>query len=57
MDCAANMGVVIGFGGHVRCLVAETHERKFRDLVPRYRAISATIAEKYSSGKVSLKWI
>ncbi|MFA9231372.1 MAG: FkbM family methyltransferase [Microgenomates group bacterium] len=42
---------------HVRCLVAETHERKFRDLVPRYKAIRAIVAKKYSTSKVNLEWI
>lgn len=42
---------------HVRVLVAETHERKFRDLRPRYRDLRATFAEKYDPNRVSLDWI
>ena len=41
----------------VRCLVAETHERKFRDLRPRYRALRDTLAAAYPPGKVNLDWI
>ena len=42
---------------HVRVLVAETHERKFRDLRPRYRALRKTFSEKYDPNRVSLDWI
>ena len=42
---------------HVRCLVAETHERKFRDLKDRYKAIRTSFAAKYPSGRVNLDWI
>ena len=42
---------------HVRVLVAETHERKFRDLRPRYRDLRKTFAEKYDPNRVSLDWI
>ncbi len=42
---------------HVRCLVAETHERKFRDLRDRYKAIRESFATKYPSGRVNLDWI
>lgn len=41
----------------VRVLVAETHERKFRDLRPRYRALRKTFSEKYDPNRVSLDWI
>lgn len=41
----------------IRCLVAETHERKFRDLRPRYRALRETMAAKYPAGKINLDWI
>jgi FkbM family methyltransferase len=46
-----------GLFAHVRCLVAETHERKFRDLRDRYRAIRESFAEKYPAGRVNLDWI
>ncbi len=46
-----------GLFAHVRCLVAETHERKFRDLRERYRAIREGFAEKYPAGRVNLDWI
>lgn len=42
---------------HVRCLVAETHERKFRDLKDRYRAMRTSFAEKHPGGRVNLDWI
>jgi hypothetical protein len=42
---------------HVRCLVAETHERKFRDLRDRYKAIRESFATKYPAGRVNLDWI
>lgn len=46
-----------GLFAHVRCLVAETHERKFRALRPRYRALRAAVAERYASTHVNLDWI
>lgn len=46
-----------GLFGRVRVLVAETHERKFRDLRPRYRALRKAFAEKYDPNRVSLDWI
>ena len=42
---------------NVRCLVAETHERKFKDLRDRYKALRDTLAETYPAGKVNLDWI
>lgn len=42
---------------HVRCLVAETHERKFKDLRPRFRALRKTVAERFAPGHVNLDWI
>lgn len=42
---------------HVRCLVAETHERKFPHLRPRYRALRAAMAAPELAGKVNLDWI
>lgn len=42
---------------NIRALVAETHERKFKDLRDRYKALRETVAEKYPAGKVNLDWI
>jgi len=41
----------------IGCLVAETHERKFRDLRDRYRALRQGFAERYPAGRVNLDWI
>lgn len=46
-----------GLFAKVRCLVAETHERKFKDLRPRYRALREEIAQHYHPGRVNLDWI
>lgn len=42
---------------NVRCLVAETHERKFKDLRDRYKALRDKVGETYAPGKVNLDWI
>lgn len=42
---------------HIRCLVAETHERKFKDLRARYKALRTTVADHYHAGRVNLDWI
>jgi FkbM family methyltransferase len=42
---------------NVRCLVAETHERKFKDLRDRYKALRHKVSESYAPGKVNLDWI
>ncbi len=42
---------------NVRCLVAETHERKFKDLRDRYKTLRDVVAETYPAGKVNLDWI
>ena len=42
---------------NIRALVAETHERKFKDLRDRYKALRETVAAKYPVGKVNLDWI
>lgn len=42
---------------NVRCLVAETHERKFKDLRDRYKALREKVSETYAPGKVNLDWI
>lgn len=46
-----------GLFAGIRGLVAETHERKFPDLRPRYRALKAAIAAHEPSGKINLDWI
>ncbi|WP_338401973.1 FkbM family methyltransferase [Paragemmobacter straminiformis] len=46
-----------GFFDRIRVLVAETHERKFRDLRPRFRALRQGFAAKYDPNRVSLDWI
>lgn len=42
---------------NLRCLVAETHERKFKELRDRYKALREAISETYAPGKVNLDWI
>ncbi|MEM9577395.1 MAG: FkbM family methyltransferase [Pseudomonadota bacterium] len=42
---------------HIDLTVAETHESKFRDLRPRFRALRAAIAQRYPITKVNLDWI
>lgn len=42
---------------NLRCLVAETHERKFKDLRDRYKALRDKVGETYAPGKVNLDWI
>lgn len=37
--------------------VAETHERKFRELRPRFKALRKAVASKYPITKVNLDWI
>jgi len=41
----------------IRCIVVETHERKFKDLRPRYKALRETLAAKYPGKRVNLDWI
>lgn len=41
----------------IRVLVAETHERKFRDLRPRYRALREAFGARYNPDRVNLDWI
>mgnify|MGYP001795943008 FL=1 len=43
--------------GQIRSLVAETHERKLRDLRPRFKALRQAVAEAYPAHKVNLEWI
>lgn len=46
-----------GLFEHIRCTVAETHERKFRDLRPRFKTLKARMSEAYPPEKVNLDWI
>lgn len=46
-----------GLFADIRGLVAETHERKFKDMRDRYKALKAAIAGAEPSGKVNLDWI
>ena len=41
----------------VRTLVAETHENKFKDLRPRFRALRAAAARTYPRRRLNLDWI
>ena len=42
---------------HIGLTVAETHERKFRDLRPRFRALRKAVAAIYPVTQVNLDWI
>jgi FkbM family methyltransferase len=42
---------------HIDLTVAETHERKFRDLRPRFAALRDEIEARYPITKVNLDWI
>jgi FkbM family methyltransferase len=46
-----------GLFAHTRCLVAETHERKFKDLRARYKSLREEVAANYHAGRVNLDWI
>lgn len=41
----------------VGCTLAETHERKFKALRPRFRALKARISASYPPSRVNLDWI
>lgn len=41
----------------IRLTVAETHERKFKELRPRFEALRARIGAAYKITKVNLDWI
>ena len=41
----------------VRCTLAETHERKFKALRPRFKALKERIGATYPRSKVNLDWI
>lgn len=56
LDILEKMHAEQGFA-NLRCLVAETHERKFKDLRERYKALREAVAEGYAPGKVNLDWI
>ncbi|MEP5759936.1 MAG: FkbM family methyltransferase [Litoreibacter sp.] len=42
---------------NIRLTVAETHERKFKNLRPRFAALRNTITDTYPITKVNLDWI
>lgn len=42
---------------NIRCCVVETHERKFKELRPAFRALKADFAKKYRPEHVNLNWI
>lgn len=42
---------------HVRLTVAETHEHKFRDLRPRFKALRQAVSTDYPITRVNLDWI
>ena len=42
---------------NIRLTVAETHEKKFRDLAPRFAELRRAIGERYPPTKVNLDWI
>lgn len=42
---------------HIQLTVAETHERKFKDLRPRFAELRARVAETYPPTRVNLDWI
>lgn len=41
----------------IQFTVAETHERKFKDLRPQFAALRARIAEAYPPTRVNLDWV
>lgn len=48
---------VQGLFDAIQLTVAETHERKFKDLRPRFAALRAAIAASYPATRVNLDWI
>ena len=46
-----------GLFQYIRCTLAETHERKFKALRPRFRALRERIAAAWPPEKVNLDWI
>lgn len=43
--------------GPIRSIVVETHERKFKELRPRFQDLRKRMAEAYPTSKVNLDWI
>ena len=41
----------------IRITLVETHERKFPEMRPRFRALKSQIAQEFSTSKVNLDWI
>lgn len=41
----------------IRCMIVETHERKFKALRPRYRSLRERLAEGPHAGRIYLDWI
>jgi FkbM family methyltransferase len=46
-----------GVFASIRCTVAETHENKYKELRPRYRALREKFAAHYAPTHVNLDWI
>lgn len=46
-----------GLFDSIQCLVVETHERKFKALRPRYRALRQRLADGPYAGRIYLDWI
>ncbi|GAB1363194.1 hypothetical protein MASR1M32_24300 [Rhodobacter sp.] len=46
-----------GLFDRIRCLVVETHERKFKDLRPRYRALRNRLTKGPFAQRIFLDWI
>jgi FkbM family methyltransferase len=42
---------------HIQLTVAETHERKFKELRPRFAALREAVADAYPPTRVNLDWI
>ena len=48
---------VAGLFDKIRLTVAETHENKFKELRPRFRALRECLSEAYPITRVNLDWI
>ena len=46
-----------GLFDQIQLTVAETHERKFKDLRPRFAALRDAVAAAYPPTRVNLDWI
>lgn len=42
---------------HIQLTVAETHERKFKDLRPRFAALREAVGAAYPRSRVNLDWV